>query len=126
MLRRYGSVNVPITSLGVIAYGTIMAISPVASFTSLALQKGPFLLASQRAWGVAFIVSGLLALAIRHVLGVMPLLAVVAGWGVSLMLTALTVEGVSPVAGIAWAIIAVQLLVSVSIRGTGAVSRREP
>lgn len=124
MLRRYGSVNVPITSLGVIIYGLVMLVSPASSFQAAAYQEGPFQLAGQRAWAVAFIAAGLAALTFHHLLAIMPLLMVVSGWSIFFIIAAVDVDGVSPTAGIAWAIIATQLLVSVSIRGTAA--RHQP
>lgn len=122
-MLRYGSVNVPITGAGVIVYGTILLASPASSFTGNAYQQGPFLLAGQHTWAVAFIAAGLLALAIRRLLAIFPLLLFVAGWAISMVLAALTVDGVAPTAGVAWAIIAAELLVSVSIRGITAPGR---
>lgn len=122
-MPRYGSVNVPITSVGVIVYGIILLTSPAASFVAKAYQQGPFLLAGQHWWGVGFVAAGLLALGIRHLLAVFPLLLFVSGWAISMALAAAAVEGVSPVAGIAWGIIAAELLVSVSVRGVAAPER---
>lgn len=116
-MRRYGSLNVPITSAGVIVYGLILLISPATSFQSLAFRQGPFLVVGQHDWAWAFIASGALALAVHHLLAVFPLLLVVACWAMLLALAALTVDGVSPTAGLAWVIIAVELLVSAAVRG---------
>jgi uncharacterized membrane protein len=61
--------------------------------------------------------SAVIALVVRHLLAVFPLLLSVSGWAVALLIAAATVDGVSPVAGIFPAMVAVSLLVSVSIRG---------
>jgi hypothetical protein len=116
-VRRYGSVNVPIFSLGLIIYGAVMVLAPLQSFHALVYQEGPFLLAGQRWWGLAFVASSVIALMVRHLLAIFPLLLVVSGWAVAMLIAAATVDGVSPVAGIFPAMVAVALLVSVSIRG---------
>lgn len=126
MLRRYGSVNVPITSLGALIYGTVLLVAPASSFTSPAFAQGPFLFAAQRSWGVAFIAAAVLALTLRHVIAILPLLLAVTGWSVFLVLAAIAGEHVTPTAGISWAIITTQLLVSVSIRGTSPRPPRAP
>jgi hypothetical protein len=115
---RYGSVNVPITSAAAVVYGSILLAADPLSFTAPAFQQGPFLLAERPWWGVAFIASGLLALAMRHVLALLPLLLVVCGWAISLLLASMTVKGVPPTASVWPMALAVQLLWSVSIRGT--------
>jgi hypothetical protein len=116
-VRRYGSVNVPIFSIGVIIYGAVMVLAPLQSFRAIAYRQGPFLLVGQRWWGLAFVAAGVTALMVRHLLAVFPLLLVVSGWAVAMLIAAATVDGVSPVAGIFPAMVAVALLVSVSIRG---------
>jgi hypothetical protein len=114
---RYGSVNVPITAAGVIVYGIILLTSPATSFTSPAFQQGPFLLLDQKWWALGFIVAGLLALAVPHPVAVFPLILTVCGWAISMVLAAVTVDGVTPTAGLSWAIIATCLLVSIGVRG---------
>lgn len=116
-MLRYGSINVPITAVGAVVLGIILLTSPATSFTNPAFQQGPFLLAGQHYWGAAFIAVGLAALLVRHLLGVFPLVVAVCGWAISMVLAALTVDGVAPTAGLAWAVIATQLLVSISVRG---------
>lgn len=116
-MRRYGSVNVPVTSIGVIVYGAIMLFSTPSSFLSPAYTQGPFRLVPREAWAVGFIAAGIVALAMRHLLAVFPLLMMTSGWAFALGLAAATADGVTPTAGLSWFIIAVELLISVSIRG---------
>ena len=117
LLRRYGSVNVPIFGVGLIVYGTVMILAPERSFGALAYQQGPFLLCGKNWWGAAFVIASILALTIRHLTAIFPLMCVVAGWGIAMMIAAATVDGVSPLAGIYPMMVAVALLVSVAIRG---------
>lgn len=115
---RYGSVNVPITSAAAVVYGIILLTADPKPFALPAFQQGPFLLLDRPWWGVAFIASGLLALALRHILALFPLLLVICGWAISLLLVSLTVEGVPRTAAVWPLALALQLLWSVSIRGT--------
>lgn len=116
-MRRYGSVNVPITSVGVITYGMILLVAAPASFRLPAYTQGPFAIVGREWWAVGFIAAGVIALLVRHLVAIFPLLMMTTGWAFALGIAALTADGVSPTAGLSWFIIAVQLLVSVSIRG---------
>jgi hypothetical protein len=118
VLRHWPSVNVPIVSAGVLIAGIVMLVAPSSSFNAVAYQQGPFQLAPQAYWGAGFVAAGLLALVFRHLLAIFPLVLMVTGWAISLVLTALTVDGVSPLAGLAWAILAACLLASLARRGT--------
>lgn len=118
LLHRYGSINVPITSAGVIVYGLVLVIAPASKFAAPVFRDGPFEIVPQLAWGIAFIVAGVVGLALRPVWAVLPLLAVVTGWTISVVISSLTVDAVAPTAGIGWAIISTQLLTSVALRGT--------
>ncbi len=118
---RYGTYNVPITSVGMIVYGAIMLFAPDSSYVSSAFVEGPFQLAPKNVWAVGMIAAGILALAWLHVFGVLPLLLIVACWTFSIIYAGFVVAGIPPTAGVGWAIITTQLLVGVYRRGVRSI-----
>lgn len=117
VMSRYGSVNVPITSAGVILYGFILGSVPRSRFVA-PLYDGPLGVLPKPMWAALFVSAGVLALVITEVWAVLPLVVVVSAWTIAVVIASVTVETVAPTAGIGWSIIATQLLTSVALRGT--------
>ena len=122
LLDRYGSVNVPITALGSIVYGTAMLIAPARLYAAPGFTA-PFEVLPQRAWGALFILAGALVLLVVNVVTVGLLAMTLCVWAALVMASAFSAPGASP-SGWVWpAVIAAQLVVSVSRRGIGPATR---